>query len=87
MKLPAFFKCAPLARNEGMEEEGLFKGITAQIEAKFGKLGKRVVDDNMRVIRRGYDGRASRSRTYSNAVPAARRRWSFTRPMRLPLHR
>ncbi|MCG6955689.1 MAG: 2-oxoacid:acceptor oxidoreductase family protein [Gemmatimonadetes bacterium] len=51
----AFFKCAPLAKNEGMDEEGLFKGITAQIEAKFGKLGKRVVDDNMRVIRRGYD--------------------------------
>ena len=51
----AFFKCAPLAKNEGMDEEGLFKGITAQIEAKFGKLGKRIVDDNMRVIRRGFD--------------------------------
>jgi len=51
----AFFRCAPLAAKEGMEEAGLFEGITAQIEAKFGKLGKRVVDDNMRVIRRGYD--------------------------------
>jgi len=51
----AFFKCAPLAKNEGMDEKGLFEGIAAQIEAKFGKLGQRVVDDNMRVIRRGYD--------------------------------
>ncbi len=51
----AFFRCAPLAKNEGMDEAGLFEGITKQITAKFGKLGQRVVDDNMRVIRRGYD--------------------------------
>ncbi|HSW31353.1 MAG TPA: 2-oxoacid:acceptor oxidoreductase family protein [Longimicrobiales bacterium] len=51
----AFFKCAPLAKDEGMEEVGLFEGITKQITDKFGKLGQRVVDDNMRVIRRGYD--------------------------------
>jgi len=51
----AFFRCAPLAKNEGMDEAGLFAGITKQITGKFGKLGQRVVDDNMRVIRRGYD--------------------------------
>ncbi|HSM62144.1 MAG TPA: 2-oxoacid:acceptor oxidoreductase family protein, partial [Longimicrobiales bacterium] len=51
----AFFRCSPLAEREGMDEERLFAGITAQIESKFGKLGQRVVDDNMRVIRRGYD--------------------------------
>ncbi|HKJ02515.1 MAG TPA: 2-oxoacid:acceptor oxidoreductase family protein, partial [Longimicrobiales bacterium] len=51
----AFFRCSPLAQKEGMGEADLFEGITAQINAKFGKLGKRVVDDNMRVIRRGYD--------------------------------
>jgi pyruvate-ferredoxin/flavodoxin oxidoreductase len=51
----AFFRCAPLAEREGMDEKRLFAGIQAQIEAKFGKLGQRVVDDNMRVIRRGYD--------------------------------
>ncbi|MFQ5537184.1 MAG: 2-oxoacid:acceptor oxidoreductase family protein [Gemmatimonadota bacterium] len=51
----AFFRCSPLAEREGMDEAGLFKGIQAQIEKKFGKLGQRVVDDNMRVIRRGYD--------------------------------
>jgi pyruvate-ferredoxin/flavodoxin oxidoreductase len=51
----AFFRCAPLAANEGMDEGGLFAGITKQITDKFGKLGQRVVDDNLRVIRRGYD--------------------------------
>ncbi len=51
----AFFRCAPLAEQEGMDEKGLFAGIEAQIKAKFGKLGQRVVDDNMRVIRRGFD--------------------------------
>ncbi len=53
--LGAFFKCAPLAKNEGLDEAGVFEGIKAQIESKFGKLGQRVVDDNMRVIRRGFD--------------------------------
>jgi pyruvate-ferredoxin/flavodoxin oxidoreductase len=51
----AFFRCSPLAQKEGMDEAGLFEGITNQITAKFGKLGQRVVDDNMRVVRRGYD--------------------------------
>ena len=51
----AFFKCAPLAKSEGMDEAGVFAGIEAQIKAKFGKLGQRIVDDNMRVIRRGFD--------------------------------
>jgi pyruvate-ferredoxin/flavodoxin oxidoreductase len=51
----AFFRCSPLAQQEGMDEAGLFEGMTAQITEKFGKLGQRVVDDNMRVIRRGFD--------------------------------
>ncbi len=51
----AFFRCAPLVEREGIGEDELFAGIQAQIEAKFGKLGQRVVDDNMRVIRRGWD--------------------------------
>lgn len=51
----AFFRSTPLAEQEGMGEAELFEGITAQITDKFGKLGQRVVDDNMRVIRRGFD--------------------------------
>jgi pyruvate-ferredoxin/flavodoxin oxidoreductase len=51
----AFFRCSPVAAREGKDEKSLFDGIQAQIESKFGKLGQRVVDDNMRVIRRGFD--------------------------------
>ena len=51
----AFFRTSPLAEREGLSEETLFEGIRSQVERKFGKLGQRVVDDNYRVIRRGYD--------------------------------
>jgi pyruvate-ferredoxin/flavodoxin oxidoreductase len=54
----AFFRTAPLhsANGDGdVNEEQLFEGIRAQMQKKFGKLGERVVEDNIRVIRRGYD--------------------------------
>jgi pyruvate-ferredoxin/flavodoxin oxidoreductase len=51
----AFFHVSPLAEREGLTEEKLFEGIRAQMQRKFGKLGERVVEDNLRVIRRGYD--------------------------------
>lgn len=51
----AFFRMSPLAAREGVSEEKLFEGIRAQLEKKFGRLGSRVVEDNLRVIRRGYD--------------------------------
>jgi pyruvate-ferredoxin/flavodoxin oxidoreductase len=51
----AFFKVSPLAQREGLSESQLFAGIRDQMQRKFGKLGERVVEDNVRVIRRGYD--------------------------------
>jgi pyruvate-ferredoxin/flavodoxin oxidoreductase len=51
----AFFAAAPLAAEHGLDEARLMEGIRAQLEKKFGKLGARVVEDNFRVIRRGYD--------------------------------
>jgi pyruvate-ferredoxin/flavodoxin oxidoreductase len=51
----AFFKASPLAEREGLNETTLFAGIREQMQRKFGKLGERVVEDNVRVIRRGYD--------------------------------
>ncbi|HUE95292.1 MAG TPA: 2-oxoacid:acceptor oxidoreductase family protein, partial [Longimicrobiaceae bacterium] len=51
----AFFHASPLAEREGLSEERLFEGIRAQMQKKFGKLGERVVEDNLRVVRRGYD--------------------------------
>ena len=51
----AFFKTSPLAEREGLTEDMLFGGIESQLRKKFGKLGDRVVQDNLRVIRRGFD--------------------------------
>ena len=50
----AFFAVSPLAEREGVAEAALFAGIRAQLERKFGKRGGSVVDDNLRVIDRGY---------------------------------
>jgi pyruvate-ferredoxin/flavodoxin oxidoreductase len=51
----AFFRVSPLAEQEKLSEEQIFAGIRSQLQRKFGKLGDRVVEDNVRVIRRGYD--------------------------------
>ncbi|MDH3290139.1 MAG: 2-oxoacid:acceptor oxidoreductase family protein [Gemmatimonadota bacterium] len=51
----AFFRVSGLAEREGLEEQQLFEGIRKQLQKKFGHLGERVVEDNVRVIRRGYD--------------------------------
>jgi pyruvate-ferredoxin/flavodoxin oxidoreductase len=51
----AFFRTSRLMEQEGLTEEQLFEGIRDQLNKKFGRLGQRVVDDNFRVIRRGYE--------------------------------
>ncbi|NIM49615.1 MAG: pyruvate ferredoxin oxidoreductase [Gemmatimonadales bacterium] len=51
----AFFRTSPLMEREGLDEEKLFEGIRVQLAKKFGHLGERVVEDNLRVIRRGFD--------------------------------
>jgi pyruvate-ferredoxin/flavodoxin oxidoreductase len=51
----AFFRVSPLAAQQNLSEEQIFAGIRSQLQKKFGKLGDRVVEDNLRVIRRGYD--------------------------------
>jgi pyruvate-ferredoxin/flavodoxin oxidoreductase len=50
----AFFRTSPLVAAANLDEEHLFAGIRAQLEKKFGHLGEGVVEDNLRVIRRGY---------------------------------
>ena len=39
----------------GLNEEGLFEAIENQLREKFGIKGERVVQDNLRVVRRGFD--------------------------------
>jgi pyruvate-ferredoxin/flavodoxin oxidoreductase len=51
----AFFAVSPLTEREGLDRERLFEGIHAQLAKKFGHLGEQVVDDNLRVIQRGFD--------------------------------
>jgi pyruvate-ferredoxin/flavodoxin oxidoreductase len=69
----AFFKVAPLMEREGLSEEKLFEGIRAQLTKKFGHLGERVVEDNLRVIRRGFDevGELDHSRLGEEGAEAA----------------
>ncbi|MEO1050492.1 MAG: 2-oxoacid:acceptor oxidoreductase family protein [Bacteroidota bacterium] len=51
----AFFAASPLMKTAGLSEEKLLKAIEDQVQKKFGAKGQRVVDDNMRVVRRGFD--------------------------------
>ncbi len=51
----AFFAASPLMKQTGLSEASLLKAIEDQLQKKFGAKGQRVVDDNMRVVRRGFD--------------------------------
>lgn len=51
----AFFNAAPLMTSHDLSRERLFEGIRKQLNKKFGHLGERVIEDNMKVITRGFD--------------------------------
>ncbi|HHK74235.1 MAG TPA: pyruvate ferredoxin oxidoreductase, partial [Rhizobiales bacterium] len=51
----AFFAASPLMERAGLDEKKLFSAISDQLNEKFGAKGKGVVDDNLRVVRRGFD--------------------------------
>ncbi|MDE3172999.1 MAG: 2-oxoacid:acceptor oxidoreductase family protein, partial [Gemmatimonadota bacterium] len=53
--LGAFFRGSPLIAREGSSEARVFEGVRKQFQKKFGHKGETVVEDNLRVIRRGYD--------------------------------
>ena len=50
----AFFAASPTMKNANLTENALFAAIEAQLQAKFGGKGARVVQDNLRVVKRGY---------------------------------
>ncbi len=50
----AFFAASPLMKTAGLNEKELLKAIEDQLQSKFGSKGQRVVDDNMRVVKRGF---------------------------------
>ena len=51
----AFFAASPLLEKHGLSEDKLLDAIKAQLKEKFGSKGTRVVEDNMRVVRRGFE--------------------------------
>ncbi len=51
----AFFAATGLLAEHGLDEERLIDSMRARLQKKFGARGARVVEDNLRVIRRGYD--------------------------------
>ncbi len=50
-----FFAASPVMKQAGLTQATLLKAIEDQIQHKFGGKGQRVVDDNMRVVKRGFD--------------------------------
>ena len=51
----AFFAASPLMGQAKLTDQSLFQAIRSQLEHKFGTKGARVVEDNVRVVRRGFD--------------------------------
>ncbi len=51
----AFFAVTDVVKRAGLDEARLMEAVRQQIEHKFGSRGARVVEDNLRVIRRGFD--------------------------------
>ena len=51
----AFFATSPLLEKHGLSEVKLLDAIRDQLQHKFGSKGARVVEDNMRVVRRGFE--------------------------------
>lgn len=51
----AFFAASPLMEKAGLSDETLLKAIEDQLQHKFGSKGQRVVEDNLRVVKRGFD--------------------------------
>ncbi len=50
----AFFAASPVMKNAGLTEERLFEAIEAQLKAKFGSKGAAVVQNNLKVVQRGF---------------------------------
>jgi pyruvate-ferredoxin/flavodoxin oxidoreductase len=51
----AFFSASPIAEKAGFSQQRLLEAIHSQLKHKFGGKGARVVQENMSVVKRGYD--------------------------------
>jgi pyruvate-ferredoxin/flavodoxin oxidoreductase len=50
----AFFKVSPVLATYGLDEARLFQSIEGVLDHKFGAKGRAVVEDNLRVVKRGF---------------------------------
>jgi len=51
----AFFAASPVAEQAGLSEEQLLDAIRDQLQHKFGSKGARIVEENLKVVKRGFD--------------------------------
>lgn len=51
----AFFAASTVMEKSGFNDTQLFEAIRTQLQHKFGTKGARVVEDNLRVVQRGFD--------------------------------
>ncbi|MHC4991125.1 MAG: 2-oxoacid:acceptor oxidoreductase family protein, partial [Planctomycetota bacterium] len=69
----AFFAASPVMEQAGLDDARLLDAIQSQLQEKFGSKGARVVEDNMRVVKRGFDEVTEIPATaVSEATPGAR---------------
>ena len=52
--LGAFLKLTPYGRQSGMTDDQVYAGVEKALRKYFGKRGDRVVQDNMKCVKRGY---------------------------------
>jgi pyruvate-ferredoxin/flavodoxin oxidoreductase len=50
----SFFAASSTMKDAKLTEEALFRAIEAQLQSKFGGKGKSIVENNLRVVKRGY---------------------------------
>jgi len=50
-----FFSASPVMEQAGLDEPRLLEAIRSQLQHKFGGKGARIVDENMQVVKRGFD--------------------------------
>jgi pyruvate-ferredoxin/flavodoxin oxidoreductase len=70
----AFFAASPVMSQAKLTDATLFAAIRSQLEHKFGAKGARVVEDNVRVVRRGFDEVKEIKEKKISAAPATMRK-------------
>jgi pyruvate-ferredoxin/flavodoxin oxidoreductase len=53
--LGAFLKLTPYAQESGMADDEVYSGVEKALDKYFGKRGRRVVEDNLTCVKRGYN--------------------------------